>query len=70
MLTGAAKEGGFTGYPGKDSKLQTATHVVIFEYRWYLKEETLLEFRSVLDSFYVLSHVSDNQMLAIFERRI
>ncbi|KAF0131354.1 MAG: hypothetical protein FD155_1018 [Bacteroidetes bacterium] len=69
MLTDAAKEGGFTGYPGKDGKLQTATHVVIFEYRWYLKEETLMEFRSVLDSFYVLSHVSDNQMLAIFERR-
>ena len=69
ILADSANATGFTGNLALDGRFEEASHVVIFEYRWYLKEETLPRVRQRLDRFYDLKYTSENEVIAVFEKK-
>lgn len=69
ILADSANATGFTGNLTLDGRFEEASHVVIFEYRWYLKEETLPRVRQRLDRFYDLKYASENGVIAVFEKK-
>jgi hypothetical protein len=61
---------GLTGYFNAfNNQRDIADYVAIIGYNHYLKEETLLEFREVLNRGYDLESTSETQAVALFKRK-
>lgn len=58
---------GFTGYKLPSGQLDVASHVVIIDYRSFLKEETQLDLRRTLGQYYHLIETTQNQSVAVFQ---
>ncbi len=59
---------GFTGYALSNGHLDVASHVVIIDYRSFLKEETQTELRRALGQYYHLIETTQSQSVAVFQR--
>ncbi len=62
ILSNAAEMHGFTAY----GMQPPASHVVVLEHRYFISEDNQPELRQILNAYYTLTEVSDNQIIALY----